>query len=74
MEFAGNNNTEFGPSDEVFGELPGYHGGLAEYVCTSGRTLALKPAGMTFEEAAAIPQGGTIALRGIREKGQVQPG
>jgi NADPH:quinone reductase-like Zn-dependent oxidoreductase len=36
--------------------------------------LALKPAGLTFEEAAAIPQAAFIALQGIREKGQVQPG
>ena len=74
VEFAGENNTEFQPGDAVFGELPGYHGGFAEYVCTSGRTMALKPASMTFEEAAAIPQAGTIALQGIREKGRVQPG
>ena len=74
VEFAGKNNAEFKPGDEVFGELPGYHGGFAEYVCTSGRTMALKPASLTFEEAAAIPQAGVIALQGIREKGQVQPG
>lgn len=74
VEFTGKNNTEFKPGDEVFGEIPGYHGGFAEYVCTHGRTMALKPASMTFEEAAAIPQAGVIALQGIREKGQVQPG
>ncbi len=74
VEFAGENNREFKPGDEVFGEIPGYHGGFAEYVCTSGKTMALKPANMTFEEAAAIPQAGVIALQGIREKGQVQPG
>lgn len=70
----GKNHTEFNVGDELFGELPGYHGGFAEYVCTSGETLALKPANLTFAQAAAIPQAGTIALRGIREKGQVQPG
>jgi NADPH:quinone reductase-like Zn-dependent oxidoreductase len=74
VEGVGKNNTQFKPGDEVFGELPGYRGGFAEYVCTRGKTLALKPAGMTFEEAAAIPQGGVIALHGIREKGRVQPG
>ena len=36
--------------------------------------LARMPAGMTYEEAAALPQAGAIALQGIREKGQVQPG
>lgn len=74
VEAAGKNHTEFKPGDEVFGEIPGYHGGFAEYVCTSGKTLALKPASLTFEQAAAIPQGGVIALHGIREQGQVQPG
>jgi NADPH:quinone reductase-like Zn-dependent oxidoreductase len=74
VEFAGKNNAEFKPGDEVFGEIPGYRGGFAEYVCTHGRTMALKPASMTFEQAAAIPQAGVIALHGIREKGQVQPG
>jgi NADPH:quinone reductase-like Zn-dependent oxidoreductase len=74
VEAAGKNNTEFKPGDDVFGELPGYHGGFAEYVCTHGRTMAAKPAGLTFEEAAAIPQAGVIALHGIREKGRVKEG
>ncbi|MDX1520383.1 MAG: NAD(P)-dependent alcohol dehydrogenase [Anaerolineae bacterium] len=74
VEAVGKNHTAFKPGDAVFGELPGYHGGFAEYVCTHGNTLALKPAGLTFEEAAAIPQGGVIALQGIRDKGQVKPG
>ena len=74
VESAGKNNKEFKVGDELFGELPGYHGGFAEYVCTRGSTLALKPANLTFEEAATIPQAGVIALQGIREKGQVKPG
>lgn len=74
VEAVGKSNTEFQPGDEVFGELPGYHGGFAEYVCTKGKTLIKKPASMTYEEAAAIPQGGALALHGIREKGRVQPG
>lgn len=74
VEVAGKNHTEFAPGDDVFGELPGYHGGFAEYVCTHGQTMLRKPAGLTFEQAAAIPQAGVIALQGIREKGQVQPG
>jgi NADPH:quinone reductase-like Zn-dependent oxidoreductase len=74
VEAVGANHTEFKPGDEVFGEIPGYNGGFAEYVCTSGSTMALKPAGLTFEGAAAIPQGGVIAWRGIRDKGQVQAG
>lgn len=74
VETVGKNNTEFQPGAEVFGEVPGYHGGFAEYVCTRGKTMMQKPASMTFEEAAAIPQAGVIALNGIREQGQVQPG
>ncbi|HJQ15209.1 MAG TPA: NAD(P)-dependent alcohol dehydrogenase [Anaerolineales bacterium] len=74
VEKIGKNIKEFQPGDEVFGEIPGYHGGFAEYACASEKTLAQKPAGLTFEEAAAIPQGGALALHGIREKGKVQPG
>ncbi|MBL8064113.1 MAG: NAD(P)-dependent alcohol dehydrogenase [Anaerolineales bacterium] len=74
VEAVGKHNTEFQVGDEIFGEIPGYHGGFAEYVCTRGKTMARKPAGMTFEEAASIPQAGVIALQAMREKGQVQPG
>ena len=74
VESVGRNHAEFKPGDEVFGELPGYHGGLAEYVCTHGKTLMRKPASLTFEQAAAIPQAGGIALHGIRDQGHVQPG
>lgn len=74
VELAGKNHTEFKPGDEVFGEIPGYYGGFAEYVCTHGKTMALKPGSLTFEQAAAIPQAGVIALLGIRDKGLVQPG
>jgi len=73
VESAGK-NAEFKPGDAVFGEIPGYHGGFAEYVCTRASTMALKPASLTFEEAAAIPQAGVIALHGIRDQGHVQPG
>jgi len=74
VEAVGRNNSEFKVGDEVFGEIPGYHGGFAEYVCLSGKTLMTKPAGMTFEEASAIPQGGVIAFNGIIKQGQVQTG
>jgi NADPH:quinone reductase-like Zn-dependent oxidoreductase len=71
---AGRNHRQFQPGDEVFGEMGDYHGGFAEYVCTRGRAWALKPPSLTFEQAAAIPQAGVIALQGIRKKGRVQPG
>jgi NADPH:quinone reductase-like Zn-dependent oxidoreductase len=71
---AGSNHHQFQPGDEVFGEMADYHGGFAEYVCTRGRAWARKPTSLTFEQAAAIPQAGVIALQGIRAKGQVLPG
>src|SRR5438477_49201 len=74
VEEAGKNHKEFRLGDEVFGEMADYRGGFAEYVCTRGNFLALKPAAMTFEKAAAIPQAAVIALQGMRDKGQVQPG
>lgn len=74
VEMVGRNNQQFQLGDEVFGELAGYWGGFAEYVCARGNILALKPASITFEEAAAIPQAGVIALQGIRDKGLVQQG
>lgn len=74
VEKAGRNNTQFQVGDEVFGEMGNYHGGFAEYICTRGKGWTLKPASLTFEEAAAIPQAGVIALQGIRDQGQVQPG
>lgn len=72
VEQVGKNNTEYKVGDEVFGEVPGYHRGFAEYVCMRGKTIARKPDGLTFEQAAAIPQAGVIAWQGIHEKGRVQ--
>jgi NADPH:quinone reductase-like Zn-dependent oxidoreductase len=74
VEMAGRNIRQFQPGDEVFGDILGRLGGFAEYVCAREKALALKPASMTFEEVAAIPQAAVIALQGIRDKGQVQPG
>lgn len=74
VEVVGRNHTEFRPGDEVFGELPGYHGGFTEYACTHGRTLARRPSSLTVAQAAAIPQAGVIAWNGIHKKGQVRPG
>jgi len=74
VEQVGKNITQFEPGDEVFGEIPGYHGGFAEYACATEKTLKKKPEGLTFEKAAAIPQGGALALHGILKQGKVQPG
>jgi NADPH:quinone reductase-like Zn-dependent oxidoreductase len=72
VEMVGPNNKRFQPGDEVFGDILAHMGGFAEYVCVRGATLALKPASMSFEEVAAIPQAAVIALQGIRHR--VQPG
>src|SRR5688572_20403064 len=74
VEVAGRNIRRFQPGDEVFGDILPRLGGFAEYVCARESALALKPASMTFEEVAAIPQAAVIALQGIRDKGHVQPG
>ena len=75
VEAVGRNVQQFQPGDAVFGDLcEGGWGGLAEYVCARETALTLKPAGMTFEQAAAIPQAGVLALQGLRDKRPVQPG
>ena len=74
VEMVGRNNKDFHMGDEVFGDILVHLGGFAEYVCVRGRVIAQKPAGLTFEQAAAIPQAAVIALQGIRDKGRVQPG
>src|SRR5258708_35546709 len=71
---AGRNIRQFQPGDEVFGGILGSMGGFAEYVWAPENALALKPASLTFEEVAAIPQVAVSALQGIRDKGQVKPG
>lgn len=71
VEAVGRNVTEFQPGDEVFGVRAG---SFAEYVCTQGKALALKPAHLTFEQAAAVPVAGLTALQALRDKGQIQPG
>jgi NADPH:quinone reductase-like Zn-dependent oxidoreductase len=74
VEMVGRRVTRFRPGDEVFGDSLQHMGGFAEYVCAPERVLLGKPAGVTFEQAAAIPQSGVIALQGIRDKGKVRAG
>jgi NADPH:quinone reductase-like Zn-dependent oxidoreductase len=61
--------TAFAPGDEVFGELRGYRGGLAELVATPPDLLMRRPAGLSAVKAAAIPQAGCIALRAVEGVG-----
>jgi NADPH:quinone reductase-like Zn-dependent oxidoreductase len=75
VEAIGVNVEQFQPGDEVFGDKAGCGwGGFAEYVCVPENELALKPASITFEEAAAVPQAAVSALQGLRDEGQIQPG
>ena len=74
VEATGRATTKFQPGDDVFADILGSMGGFADYVCVPERALAPLPAGMSHEEAAALPQAGAIALQGILDKGQVQPG
>ena len=72
IEAVGKNVTQFKPGDDVFG---GRDGAFAQYVCVrETRAVALKPASITFEQAAAVPIAGITALQGLRDKGKVQPG
>jgi NADPH:quinone reductase-like Zn-dependent oxidoreductase len=75
VEAVGKAVTEFHPRDEVFGDLTQHGlGAFAEYVCAPPRAFSLKPARMTFEEAAAVPQSAVLALQGFRGKQRIQPG
>lgn len=71
VEAVGRNVKQFRPGDEVFGMR---QGSFAEYVCAPEEALALKPANLSFEEAAAIPMAAVTALQGLRDTGQIQPG
>lgn len=67
--------SQFKPGDEVFGDIAGSgQSGFAEYVSVPEKSLALKPANRSFEEAAALPMAGVTALQGLRDVGQIQPG
>src|SRR6202045_1708058 len=72
VEAVGKNVTQFKPGDDVFG---GRGGAFAEYVCRRAvGAVALKPASITFEQAASVNIAGITALQAVRDKGKVQPG
>ena len=76
VEVVGRNIRQFKPGDEVFGYLPSAtgRGTFAEYVCAKENLIALKPANLTFEHAAAVPEAAMTALQSLRDKGNIQPG
>jgi NADPH:quinone reductase-like Zn-dependent oxidoreductase len=78
VEAVGGGVTRFKPGDEVFGESVRGHqwhngGAFAEYVCTPETSLQRKPKNLSFEQAAAVPTSGYIALKGVRDEGGVKP-
>jgi len=78
VEAVGRDVKQFQPGDEVFGTLGdcGF-GAYAEYVSVplyKPQDLAPRPTNMAFDEAAAVPQAAVVALQGLRDRGQIQPG
>ena len=75
VEAVGSAVKQFKPGDEVFGDIGAWgNGAFAEYVCVPERAFALKPANLSFEQAAAVPMAAITALQGLRDAGQIQAG
>ena len=71
VEAVGSGVTRFHPGDEVFGSSIGSY---AEFAAAPEDTLAIKPTNVTFDQAAAVPMAGTVALQAVRDHGKVGPG
>lgn len=75
IEAVGNEVSSYKPGDEVYGDLSGCgFGGFAEYVCAPQSAVRFKSQNMSFEQAAAIPQAGMLALQGVMAGGPPEPG
>ena len=79
VESVGTKVTRFRPGDEVFGQSLAVNlwrngGAFAEYAAVPEARFERKPAGLTFEQAAAVPTSGSIAVQGVRDEGRVRPG
>jgi NADPH:quinone reductase-like Zn-dependent oxidoreductase len=75
IEAVGQNVKQLKPGDKVFGDIChcGF-GAFAEYVCAPESAFVLKPANISFEEAATVPQSALVALQGLSNKGHIQSG
>jgi NADPH:quinone reductase-like Zn-dependent oxidoreductase len=71
VEAVGGNVTQLQPGDEVYAAVSHT---LAEYVSAAADKVAVKPANLTFEQAAAVPTAALTALQGLRDVGELQPG
>jgi NADPH:quinone reductase-like Zn-dependent oxidoreductase len=75
VESVGSSIKQFKPGDEVFGDISvSSWGAFAEYVSVHEKALVIKPAGLTFEEAAAVPLASVTALQALRDAGKIGPG
>ena len=77
VEAVGMKVKNFKPGDEVFGYLAGddgKKGGYAEYVCAAEKAFGLKPANLSWKQAAAVPEAALVALQAVRDDGQIQKG
>ena len=72
VEAVGSAVTRFRPGDEVFGFVGS--GGFAEYVSAPEKLLAVKPANLSFQQAATVPLAAVTALQGLRDAGEIQSG
>ena len=70
----GDGVTAVEPGDEVFGSPFGHGCGVCRIACVPDGLLAAKPAGLSFEQAAAVPLAGQTALQGLRDHAGVEPG
>jgi NADPH:quinone reductase-like Zn-dependent oxidoreductase len=75
VEAVGGRVTRFKPGDEVYANLLDHgYGGFAEYVSVPVEVVSVKPANLSFEEAAAVPMAAVTALQGLRHGGEIRPG
>src|SRR5215218_8275648 len=71
VEAVGPGVTRFQPGDEVYANLLDHgYGGFADYVAVPVDVMSLKPASLSFEEAAAVPMAAVTALQGLRHHGE----
>lgn len=74
VEAVGARVKKFQPGDKVFGDMWDKWGGFAEFACAKETALELMPKNSTFEEAAAVPQAGVLALQGLLKAEELKPG
>jgi NADPH:quinone reductase-like Zn-dependent oxidoreductase len=75
VEAVGSGVSQFTPGDQVYANLLDHgYGGFADYVSVPVGVMAVKPASLSFEEAAAVPMAAVTALQGLRHHGDIRPG